>query len=188
MGDYVLSDGVARTVMWIGVTGYTGSALVYTFKLLFGNIQTTFDNLVKYVILIVGFCILSASTIRKAVTVQKDRKDMEKPEFLFHKFTRMGWACMAFHFISMYVLPHHTYFYYIIALIGYSLLAAGKQLGVYILFTFYAFSNILMYARPVVDYAVAPIKLLNMTYMGAYCYIFARQYFKRKAEEKQKQM
>lgn len=177
---YITSDGMARTIVWIGAIGYAISMLTYLFKILFQYIDNSFENLVKYGLLIIGFLLLSVSTIRKALEVQIDRTNMEKPEFLFRPLTRMGWACLAFHFISLYVLPHHTHVYYLIALVGYSMLAMGQQLGVYLNVLFYVLSNIFMFMRPVVDYAIIPSKVLNMFYMAAYAYIFARQYWDRK--------
>lgn len=182
--NYIASDGLARTIVWIGASGYAISLLTYVFKVLFHYKENSFEDVVKYGFLIVGFFLLSVSTIRKALEVQIDRKDMEKPEFLFRPLTRMGWACLAFHFISLYVLPHHTYAYYLIALVGYTLLAMGQKLGVYLNVLFYVLSSILMFVRPVVDYAIFPSKVLNMTYMAAYGYIFARQYWDRKKNEK----
>ena len=183
--SYIVSDKMARTIVWIGVAGYTVSALTYVLKLLLNSIDYTFENFVKYGLLIIGFTLLSISTIIKAVEVQKDRKDMEKPEFLFQKLTRMGWAFMTFHFITLYVLPHHTHIYYLIALAGYVLLTMGQKLGVYMNVTFYVLSSIFMFMRPVVDYAILPSKVLNMFYMGGYAYIFARQYWDRKKQEKE---
>jgi hypothetical protein len=183
---YIVSDGMARAIVWIGAVGYTISLLTYVFKvILFQFNDNAFEDTVKYSFLVVGFLFLSVSTIRKALEVQIDRKDMEKPEFLFRTLTRMGWACLAMHFVSLYVLPHHTHVYYVIALVGYFALAMGQKLGVYLNVLFYMISSVFMFLRPVVDYAVFPSKVVNMIYMGAYAYIFARQYLDRKKEKKE---
>ena len=185
--SYIVNDNMARAIVWVGAIGYGISMLTYIFKMIFQNIDQSFEHVVKNGLLVLGFLFLSISTTRKALIVQKDRKDMEKPEFLFQKMTRMGWACLAFHFISLYILPHHTHIYYLFALAAYITLAIGKQIGVFLLVTFYVLSSIFMFMRPVVDYIIIPSKLINMTYMGAYAYIFARQYFQKRAEEKEKQ-
>lgn len=187
MGSYILSDGVAKTVAWIGAVGYVVSFLTFVLKFLIHNIDYTFENFVKYGMLLVGFFLLSVSTIRKAMIVQKDRKHMEDPDFFFHKLSRMGWACMAFHFITLYTLPHNTYIYYLFALIGYGLLAMGQQLGAFSLSTFYITSIVVgFFARPSVDYIQLPSKVLNMIYIATYAYIFAVRYFKRQDKKEPK--
>lgn len=194
MGRYVLPDGVAKTIVWIGAIGYIVSFLTFALKVILKHIEHNFENFVKYGFLLLGFVFLSISTFQKALVVQKNREHMEDSDFLFKKLTRMGWACMTFHFITLYLLPHHTHVYYLFALIGYGLLTLGKKFGTLSLTTFYIFSISLAFTHPVVDYAVMPSKILNMIYIGSYSYIFMAKYFgwdrriENESEEKEKML
>lgn len=184
---YVLSDIWAKTIMWIGVASYFTAILTYVSKFAFGQIVVTLDNLAIYSFLILGFLILFGITLHKANKVQKDRTDMETPEFFFDKYARMGWACICIHFLSLYTFDHRTFFYYPLALIAYGLLTMAQEAGTYLLTVFYIFSIARMFiGNTNVFYGIQ--KVLSMLYVLGYSYIFAKrriyQIKQLKSEEK----
>lgn len=176
---YVLSDRWAQTIMWIGVSSYFTAVITYLSKFIFHKIDITLENIVIYGFLLLGFGILFVVTVKKALVVQKDRKDMERPEFFFDRYARMGWACLVLHFLSLYTYTHNTYFYYPFALVGYILLAISQQSGAFLLTIFYLFSIARMFTSTInVFYGIQ--KVLSMLYVAGYSYIFAKRYIQRK--------
>jgi hypothetical protein len=180
---YVLTDTSARTVMWLGVIAYIVTLITYIMKIGLYYINPNFENLVKYGILILGYTLLSISQIKKTRQVQKDRRYMETPEFFFSKLTRIGWVCMIFHFVSLYVFASKTYWYYAVAFIAYILLVMSQKVGVYMSASFYILSLVLMFNHPVIDYITIPSKTLNMLFMASYSYIFYKQYLRERKKK-----
>ena len=180
---YVVPDTWAKTILWVGVASYFTAILTYISKFTFGQIQGTLDNLVIYGFLLLGFLFLFGITLRKAVKVQHDRKDMETPEFFFDKYARMGWACLVIHFLSLYTFDHRTFIYYPLALIGYGLMTMSHEVGVYLLVVFYVFSIARMFTSTInVFYGIQ--KVLSMLYVLGYGYIFARRYIYRMQQQR----
>lgn len=179
---YVLSDRWAYALIWIGVVSYFSAVITYVSKFVFHQIVFSLDNLVIYGFLLLGFSILFVGTLKKAIEVQKDRKDMEKPEFFFSTQARMGWACLVIHFLSLYTFSHTTYLYYPFALVAYLLLTMSQQVGTYLLVIFYIFSITRVFFTSTISATYGIQKILSMIYVGGYGYIFAKQYFMRRKQ------
>jgi len=169
-----------KAVLYVAATAYSLALFTYLNKLIRNNnnIYTT----LAYILLIAAFGILTYATFKHAIYNKPD-ENLSPTHNITSRPGIFGYSILSLYFMLALLLPFGLYFnyYYVFALLGYTLLAFGEIAGVYLLCIFYICSifTTFYYARANIDIIGLLSKVGLIIYFGTYGYIsFTKNYIK----------
>ena len=173
-----------KAVLYVAATSYALAFFTYLNKLIRNESNNIYMTL-AYILLLVSFGILTYATFKHAIYNNKD-EDISPTHNITSRPGIFGYSILSLYFMLALLLPFGLYFnyYYVFALLGYTLLGFGEIAGVYLLCIFYICSIITtfyyVHTKHIdIDIFALLSKIGLIIYFGTYGYIsFTKNYIK----------